>query len=530
MQVLLLPPTRRDGEITCSLLAQSGIECTVVTDLRALSAAIGPDLGAVMLTDEALADDDLGAFTAAMSTQPPWSDIPVLLLTNGRDWSKLSDSRLALLTNLTVLDRPASMRAMTSAVQSALRARERQFQIRDRIADLQDAEQALRDADQRKDEFLATLAHELRNPLAPIRSGLTLLQRVGAQTRQARQVREMMDRQVNQLVKLIDELLDVSRIATGKVVLQRETVDMRAVVQNAIEISAPLVERAGHRLSVEAQPDPVWLVGDASRLAQVVSNLINNAAKYTPAGGAIRVALGVEDDTAVLRVVDNGVGIPTELIGSVFEMFTQVDRTLDRAQGGLGIGLSLARRLAELHGGTIEAASEGVGRGSTFTLRLPLSASEARPVADETPEAPPTERGFRVLIVDDNVDAADALAQHLALLGHHTRTAYGGSEALAVAAEFAPEIVFCDLGMPKVDGFAVARAMRNDERYASTLLVALTGWGTEDDRHRTQAAGFDLHIVKPVNEETVNLLLAAHEARRRDAMTSGGLEVAPGDE
>jgi signal transduction histidine kinase/ActR/RegA family two-component response regulator len=522
MKVLLLPPTRRDGDITHRLLGRYRIECIVVGDMREMAASIGADVGAVMITDEALADPDLAAFTSAMTAQPAWSDIPVLLLSSQRDGTGLDDpAALGLFTNVTVLDRPASMRAMTSAVRSALRARERQFQIRDRILDLQRAHQALRDADQRKDEFLATLAHELRNPLAPLRSGLALLARVGTQTQPARQTREMMERQVNQLVKLIDELLDVSRIATGKVVLQREAVDLRAVIESAVEISEPLVERAGHELTLDVPPDPVWVVGDAFRLAQVVSNLINNAAKYTPASGAIRVGLQADAGRAVLRVVDNGVGIPAEQIGSVFEMFTQVDRTLDRAQGGLGIGLSLARRLVELHGGTIEAASGGANRGSTFTLRFPTTAGPADS-ASATPPAASRAHALRVLIVDDNVDAADALAQNLALLGHRTRTVYAGSDALAVAAEFEPEIVFCDLGMPAIDGLEVARRLRQDERYAAALLVALTGWGSEDDRHRTKEAGFDAHVVKPVNEETMNALFAAYEAGRTDVPVRDG--------
>jgi CheY-like chemotaxis protein len=410
---------------------------------------------------------------------------------------------------------------MTSAVRSALRARERQFQIRDRILDLQRAQQALRDADQRKDEFLATLAHELRNPLAPIRSGLALLARKGEQAHPARQTREMMERQVTQLVKLIDDLLDVSRIATGKIVLQHKTVDLRAVIESAVEISDPLVEHAEHELTVDLPSDPVWVVGDAFRLAQVVSNLINNAAKYTPAAGAIQVELQVEGGSAVLRVVDNGVGIPAEQIGSVFEMFAQVDRTLDRAQGGLGIGLSLARHLVELHGGTIAATSDGANRGSTFSLRLPTSRAPADG-ADAAPAAVPSAHPLRVLIVDDNVDAADALAQNLALLGHRTRTVYAGSDAVAVAAEFEPQIVFCDLGMPAIDGLEVARRLRQDGRHTSTLLVALTGWGSEEDRHRTKAAGFDAHVVKPVTEETVNALFAAYEAGRGDPTARDG--------
>jgi len=436
--------------------------------------------------------------------------VPVLVLSRDRDQSPPAARVLDLMTNVTLLDRPTSTRAMVSAVQSALRARRRQYQIRDQIIERMRAEQALRDADRRKDEFLATLAHELRNPLAPIRTGLQVLTRVRSGAPEAIRVLAMMERQLEQLVKLIDDLLDVSRIATGKVVLQRERVDLGNVIDAALEGTQPFVDAAQLEVRVERPDQPVWVVGDASRLAQVMSNLVHNAAKYTPKGGRIRISLRREGGEAVAKVVDNGAGIPHEMLEQVFEMFTQIWRVRERAPEGLGIGLSLVRRLVDLHGGSVSADSAGVGAGSTFTVRLPAveSAATVSPNELERNGHALPRRRIRVLVVDDNVDAADALAIQLEMSGHQTRTEYSGAVALQVAHEFQPEVVFCDIGMAGMDGHEVAARLRADRRHASTVLVALTGWGSEDDRRRTRSTGFDFHLVKPVSAEAVDEILA----------------------
>jgi signal transduction histidine kinase/CheY-like chemotaxis protein len=434
----------------------------------------------------------------------------VLVLTAERDPAPPGARRvLAALSNVTVHDRPTSPRAMVSAVQTALRARRRQFQIRDQIAERMKAERALRDADRRKDEFLATLAHELRNPLAPIRTGLQVLDRVAADAPQATRVRAMMERQLKQLVKLIDDLLDVSRIATGKVVLQRERLDLRKVIEVALEGTQPFLDAAKLRVEVATGAQPVWVVGDASRLAQVMSNLLHNAAKYTPEGGSVRVTLQRHDGQAVVQVIDDGAGIPPDMLEQVFELFTQVKRAPGRSPEGLGIGLSLVRRLVLLHGGSVRADSAGAGRGATFTVCLPTvdavgAAAEPRPQTGQ----PPATRRVRVLVVDDNVDAADALAIQLQMNGHVTRTEYGGAPALRVAREFRPEVVFCDIGMSGIDGHEVATRLRADPCYASTVLVALTGWGSEEDKRRTRSTGFDFHLVKPVSLDALNDILS----------------------
>jgi signal transduction histidine kinase/CheY-like chemotaxis protein len=508
--VLIVAPTRRDGEITRELLARASIQSFVCSGLKDVAERLDARVGALLLTDHALADGQIEALVAALGRQAEWSDVPVLVLTRDRDQSSPAAHVLDMLTNVTLLDRPTSTRAMVSAVQSALRARRRQYQIRDQIIERMRAEQALRDADRRKDEFLATLAHELRNPLAPIRTGLQVLTRARPDAPQSARVLAMMERQLEQLVKLIDDLLDVSRIATGKVVLQRERVDLRHVVDAALEGTQPFVDAAQLEVRVDCPDQPVWVVGDASRLAQVISNLVHNAAKYTPKGGRIRISLQRESGEAVARVADNGAGIPHDMLEQVFEMFTQVRSARERAPEGLGIGLSLVRRLVDLHGGSVSADSAGVGAGSTFTVRLPAveAAVAALPSDSARNGHAQPRRRIRVLVVDDNVDAADALAIQLEMSGHQTRTEYSGAVALQAAHEFRPEVVFCDIGMAGMDGHQVAACLRADRRHVSTVLVALTGWGSEDDRRRTRSTGFDFHLVKPVSAEAVDEILA----------------------
>ena len=508
-RVLISAPTRRDGEVTRDLLRRASVTSVVCLGARELAAQLDTGVGAVLMTDHTLVDPHIAALLVALSQQPEWSDVPVLVMTAERDPSPPAARVLGAMTNVTVLDRPTSTRAMVSAVQASLRARRRQFQVRDQIIERLKAELALRDADRRKDEFLATLAHELRNPLAPIRTGLQVLDQVAADAPQGARVRAMMERQIKQLVKLIDDLLDVSRIATGKVRLQRERLDLRKVIEAALEGTQPFLDAAQLKVDVRTGNNPVWVVGDASRLAQVVSNLLHNAAKYTPQGGQMRVSLGRSDGHAVLRVVDDGSGIPPDMLEQVFELFAQVKRSPERTQEGLGIGLSLVRRLVLLHGGSVFAESAGLGTGSTFTVRLPsVDAPMATAVATADAGRTTAQRRMRVLVIDDNVDAADALAIQLQMHGHLTRTEYGGATGLRVAQEFDPEVVFCDIGMSGVDGHEVAARMRTDPRHASTVLVALTGWGSDEDKRRTRRTGFDFHLVKPVSVDAVNEILS----------------------
>jgi PAS domain S-box-containing protein len=369
----------------------------------------------------------------------------------------------------------------------------------------------LSEAAHRQSEFLATLAHELRNPLAPIRTGLDLL-RMAGDTGTAERVHDMMDRQLGHLIHLVDDLLDIARITRGKIELKKERTDLRAVVATALETSAALIEGSGHRLTVKLPDEPLELEADVTRLVQVLSNLINNAAKYTPSGGDVRVVAWREEGHALVAVADSGVGIPAEALGSVFEMFTQVRSNLDRAQGGLGIGLSLVRRLVELHGGRVSAASAGCGKGSTFTVRLPLR-SGAFSGDDETgtddARVPEAGRPLRVLVVDDNMDAATSLVELLRLLGHDTRVAHDGPGGYRAAVEFVPDLVFLDIGLPGMSGHEVARAIRRTPGLERVVLIALTGWGAASDMSQSQEAGFDQHLTKPVSFEALEQALEA---------------------
>ena len=638
-KVLVLPPTRRDGDVTCTLLRRAGLDCAVVANAKSLAAQIGAAVGAVVLTDAVVADPGLASVLDAIDRQPQWSDVPVILLSRPEMQSEAEKRRFGKLTNLTLLDRPTSSRALVSAVAAAIRARERQYQIRDQMDSLQAADAALREsaermslgvqvaglavaevdyetqemrlsveaarlfgvgedpltlsratfiaavhpddreevsrrlwkpaddlhtdpaaidfrilgadgrvkwisqrhhfvqsnplnrgvramivaldvterknAERRKDEFLATLAHELRNPLAPIRTGLQALGRPGGEAATVG-IRAIMERQLAQMVRLIDDLLDVSRISSGKVVLQRSRVDLRAIAELAVEASMPFISAGNHEFAADLPQGPVWVDGDSSRLSQVMSNLLNNAAKYTAEGGRISLSLSTDGADALVRVQDNGVGIPPEMLNEVFEMFTQVNRTLDRAQGGLGIGLSLVRRLTELHGGEVAADSSGLGHGSLFTVRLPLAAAaealrpEAGPAKTEASKAP----SLRILVIDDIVDVADVMKMLLDMEGYETRVAYSGVAALQLAKEFSPDVIFCDIGLPEMDGHEIARRMRADPAIAPVVLIALTGWGAEGELRKTRESGFDFHMVKPVDSDALLKLLSQIEPRR----------------
>jgi len=372
----------------------------------------------------------------------------------------------------------------------------------------------LRAQDRRKDEFLATLAHELRNPLAPVRTGLSILRHTAGA--QAHAMVDMMARQVGHMVRMVDDLLDVSRITRGTVELRPEHVDFRVVLESALETSRPLIEASGQELAVCLPKDPLPLWGDPTRLSQVLGNLLHNAVKYTPRSGQVAVVATREDTSLIVEVRDTGTGIPPDMLRTVFDMFTQIGSPFERAPSGLGIGLTLARRLVELHGGSIEASSAGTGQGSTFTVRLPLSpgAAAGRDTRVNSVSEHATQP-LRVLVVDDNTDAAESLALLLELSGHATKVAHDGVEALALVDTFLPQLVFLDIGLPDLTGYEVAQRLRT--RYPSEvlMLVAVTGWGSAEDRRRAHAAGFDRHVTKPMDAAEVRgIVQQAAELRR----------------
>jgi PAS domain S-box-containing protein len=385
---------------------------------------------------------------------------------------------------------------------------------------------SLQEGDRRKDEFLAMLAHELRNPLAPIRNVVQLLRASDLPASQLDWATATIDRQLDQMTRLVDDLLDVSRITRGKIELRKELVDLSEIMERAVEASRPLVERWGHQLTVTLPPQPVRLEADAARLAQVFSNLLNNSAKYTDQGGQISLSAAMEGDEVVISVRDNGMGIPTEMLPRIFDLFTQVDRALDRSEGGLGIGLTLVKRLIEMQGGTVQAKSEGPGKGSEFELRLPASQPAERSQTEpQPPKETPNQPGCRILVVDDNRDAAESLSMLLRRLGHEVHTAHDGLEGVEAAAEFRPDVVLMDIGLPKLNGYEAASRVREGPGGAELLLIALTGWGQEGDRRRSQAAGFDYHMTKPVEFKALQKLLAdwsTGHVRPRQSTTGEG--------
>jgi PAS domain S-box-containing protein len=370
--------------------------------------------------------------------------------------------------------------------------------------------EALEEADARRNEFLAMLSHELRNPLAPIRNALAVMRLCGVSEPSLDWARTVVERQVSHLTRLVDDLLDVSRIAIGKITLQRKPLEIAQVVAGAVEASRPLIDSRAHTLTVLVPPEPLPIEGDLTRLSQVLMNLLNNAAQYTPPGGEIRLSVEREGEAVAIRIRDTGIGITAGLLPEVFELFTQGERPLDRSEGGLGIGLTLAQRLVKLHGGSVEAMSEGLGRGSEFVVRLPLlvvpvQSFSAGPRSPERGPASPR----RILVVDDNRDAAESLEILLQLWGHQARSAQDGPEALSMAAELRPEIVLLDIGLPGMDGYEVARRMRALPACKDALLVAVTGYGQNRDRLQSQQAGFDHHLVKPVLPEVLQELIAS---------------------
>jgi two-component system CheB/CheR fusion protein len=372
---------------------------------------------------------------------------------------------------------------------------------------LRRTETALREADTRKDEFLATLAHELRNPLAPIRYAVRLL-KPDSPPHALAQGRETIERQATHMARLLDDLLDMSRITRGAIELRRRPVDLRQAVEDSIEVARPMIEGVQHRLEISLPSSPVWIDADATRLAQIVGNLLQNAAKYTDPGGRIDVSVESDADHAVLRVADTGIGLAPEMRERVFELFSQVHRSITNSRGGLGIGLSIVKRLVELHGGTIEVQSEGLGRGSAFVVRLPRCVLGRLPTADRIVPLPRHE-GRRVLVVDDNVDAVESLATLLRLAGHSVQIAHDGAAAIALAETARPDVAVLDLGMPRLSGFDVARWLRRQPWGADIRLIAVTGWGQEEDRRRSREAGFDSHLTKPVDPDELLAQLAA---------------------
>jgi signal transduction histidine kinase/CheY-like chemotaxis protein len=516
-RVLVLAPTERDAELSRSILAEAAITAVVSPNLEILCREMAAGCGAAVLTGEAVLRDHRGRLAEVVRAQPAWSDLPLIVLTGGGADSPAAAVALETLGNVTLLDRPVHVSTLVSTVRSALRARRKQYQVRDHLVERARVAEMLRDADRRKDEFLAMLGHELRNPLAPVQNAVQILRTPGIEASLAMGAVEMVERQVAHLARLVDDLLDVSRVSRGKVELRKELVDLGAVAIRSAEAMRAFLTERGHRLETALPPETLPLDADPARLEQVITNLLANAGKYTAPGGQIRLTVSREGNEGIVRVADNGIGIRPEALASLFELFVQADRVPGRVSEGLGLGLALVKLLVEMHGGRVMAASDGPGRGSEFTVRLPLAFAPAgRPTTrrDSAETARPAPRSLRVLVCDDNEDAADSLGTLLRLRGHQVNVCYNGPEALAAAEPFQPDVVLLDIGLPGgMDGYEVARRLQSDGARTATL-VALTGFGQEDDRRRSSEAGFQAHLVKPVEPRVLeDLLRLVHDGK-----------------
>jgi signal transduction histidine kinase/CheY-like chemotaxis protein len=526
-RVLVLMPTVRDSERVVELLAEVDVRGVICADVGKLSHAVHGGASAVLMTDEALITDNCGQLAECARAQPQWSAVPFVVLARDGAGEHLARNAMDTLRNVIVVERPVRAATLVSVVLSALRGRHHQYEIRDAImeqkatlealhrsqAELAARAEQLRAADARKDEFIATLAHELRNPLAPIRTGVDLLLSM-PHSAMTSSTLTVMQRQLGHMVRLIDDLLDVSRITQGKLELKRKRVTIDEVINAAVELSRPAIQDRRHTLHVSVARPKLWLDADITRLAQAISNLLNNASKYTAAGGRIELEVVHEGDEVVIKVRDNGIGIPHDHLDDVFEMFSQVSRTLERSQGGLGIGLALVRRLVEMHGGTVRAESKGAGTGSTFEIRLSLpEQSMATDTAISTSAQAQPQRSSHILVVDDNEDAAEMLSMLLELSGHHARTVNDGAAALAAARASVPQAIILDIGMPGMNGYDVARTLREDDRFAKTALIALTGWGSREDKAKAMNAGFDFHLTKPVDAVEMSRVLSMVASR-----------------
>ena len=512
-RILVLTPVGRDGALAAEQLQRAGLTAVVCPHASALAEEMGRPAGAAIVAHEALTADALAAVGAEVARQPPWSDFPLIILAPAGVLAfPMEATTLAALGNVTVLERPLRVVTLLSAVKAALRARRRQYEVRDLLA-------AQEQAVAHRDRFLAMLGHELRNPLAAMLSAAAvaeLEERRQDETSSARLAwsRDILRRQGEILTRLVNDLLDVSRLSTGKVHLDRLPVNLDELARRSVDAVRLRTGRADIMLRCGSRPS--WIDGDPVRLEQVLLNLLTNAVKYTPPAGAIRVECGQDGPFAVVTVADEGVGIAPDLLPHVFDMFKQADVTLNRAQGGLGIGLTLVRTLVDMHGGEVLAESPGLGRGSRFTVRLPL----ATPTATATPrpeaESVPPPAGRRIFVIEDQTDNREALVALLTGLGHRVDSAADGLAGADGIIGTRPEVALVDIGLPGIDGYEVARRVRA-ALGAAVSLVAVTGYGQVEDRHRAAEAGFDLHLTKPIDLGELKSLLASPPALSRSA-------------
>ena len=526
-RILVLAPTGRDATLAEQTLCRAGLEAEVIRTPEELASAIDRGAAAVLLAEEALSPLAVDVLAGALERQAPWSDLPLVVFAGAMD-RQASSARLewmsSRLGNVTLVERPVRVATLVTAVRAALRARHRQYAARATMKALEAREEELRLAGERKDEFLAMLAHELRNPMAALSMALELLELSAGDPARTARNRDIAHRQLGHLVRLVDDLLDVSRITRGAFELRKEDLDLNAVLDGALAVAQPLLENRGILLTVERPTDPVPVHADATRLEQVVTNLLSNAGKFTETGGAVVLSLARSDGHALLRVSDTGRGIPPPMTDQVFEPFVQVNPGLDRSKGGLGLGLTLVKRLVQMHGGTVAASSGGAGHGSTFEVRLPLRREQHAVASGRTLTGESSAR--RIVVVEDSADVRETLADFLGSLGHSVELAANGPEGVQKLLTLQPDVGLVDIGLPGMDGYEVARVVRSRPEGRSLFLVALTGYGGGAAEDSARDAGFDLHVVKPVDGRLlIDILQRGRFAARDEAAPAGGSDA-----
>jgi two-component system, sensor histidine kinase len=488
----------KDARLTCEFLTSAGLECAPLGGWRDARTELQRGAGVLIVAGEILTLDVIAELEDHVRTQPAWSDLPIVIVAAPHQTERVDLTEG--LGNISVLQRPLSLSTLRSTVTAALRARRRQYQVRE-LLQLRD------ESDRRKDEFLAMLAHELRNPLAPLRTGLQLLHLQPSQEVVSRTY-AMMERQIAHITRLVDDLLDVSRLTRGTIALQKQTVDLGACVRQVVETFVAVAAQKDVQLLVDVVPDAL-VDADLVRLEQMIGNLVSNAIKFTAERGTVFLVASTENDQVVLRVRDTGIGIPPDQLPFVFELFAQTKRPLDRSQGGLGIGLTVVKLLAGLHGGTISIHSEGEGAGTEAVLRLPRTASTARSRTAFEPALSASANRQRVLIIEDNQDAADMLATYLRFAGHEVRIAHDGPSGLRIAFETIPTVILCDIGLPGMDGYQVAQCIRAAPALAHCVLIAVTGYGEVTSRERAREAGYTHHLTKPTDPSLLAELIGS---------------------
>jgi signal transduction histidine kinase/ActR/RegA family two-component response regulator len=501
-RILIVAPIGRDAELMCAQLKAAGLNCSVCNDVHQLCGDLADGAAAILLTEEALTHEGASELMKTLAKQPPWSETPLIILTGALSFESKVHSFDALVrrTNVTLVDRPVRIKSLISAAQTALRARQRQYDIRDLM-------QQLEERVHERDRFLAVLGHELRNPLGAI---LLASQMTDADGRIDADKALLIERQSRHLTRLVNDLLDLSRVAAGKIVLKRQRVNLVDIVTQTVRTVVPMAQRQRIDLAMRIPEGRIIVDADPVRVDQIVTNILTNAIKYTPEGGHVVLDLSDEQGQAAIRVTDDGVGVAPDRIGGIFELFAQAENAIGRAQGGMGIGLALVRNLAELHDGSVEASSAGVGKGSEFVVRLPVAAGTdsestiAGATASESSAAEHVSR--RIAIVEDNNDVRDLLRLKLSRLGHSVIDARDGLEGLRVVLNERPDLALVDLGLPGIDGFQLAKEVR-EQLGDDVILVAVSGFGQPEDKRRAIEAGFDEHLTKPADVHDIENLL-----------------------